>query len=667
MKTEKQLDIIIPVSMELDWPTREDILSCIREQHEKWGFSRFALAAPCGGWRSVGYPPRERFRELASLFADIRDTLRPEGISCGWWDTLTLKSGPSEEFTRITRSDGSVSPMGNCPLDPAFRKRFSEDIALFASIGKPDFIIFEDDYSVNASSDGMGCFCKHHLAEFSRREGTEYTRETLAKRLRENDEEAVALNRRFRALTRDSLVGLSERVRREVDRETPEVPIGYMQSGGCDLDGEDTTEAVCRALAGPRHVPFSRLFGTAYNGMNSKSLTEYLFHPICSRQHIRGEFRFYHESDTFPHTRFYMSGKQMLAMMGYIYSYGFDGSTFQTQQLLDDPNEETAYGEMFARERARLGALNRTAWQCEQKGVHLPYDVFYNNFRGSCLPGWLRAVSSFGIPFSTLPGNVAFWDYRTAHWADRETVLKALSGGLFLDGSAAKELVSRGFGEYLGVTLGENAAPQPLGLDLGAREVILPPFDTFSRGKNMPSAFMFSAGCGTLYRMTVTDPACEVISELETFRREPVCPAMTRFKNSLGGRIVVYGTTLEGNRSQSLFNYRRQRLMQELLCWCSDEYAFVKNAADIAVVMNRAKDPAEAGFLGMLTLVSLCEDTFDTVSLHLPPEWRNTEVQLLEIDGTWQAADCRKTADGVELLCPLEHLAPMAVRFLRER
>ena len=34
------LDIIIPVSIDIDWPTKENVINDILEQHEKYGFTR---------------------------------------------------------------------------------------------------------------------------------------------------------------------------------------------------------------------------------------------------------------------------------------------------------------------------------------------------------------------------------------------------------------------------------------------------------------------------------------------------------------------------------------------------------------------------------------------------------------------------------------------------
>ena len=658
---KKDLDIIIPISLEEDWPTKERMLGDIRALNRRYGFDRFALFCPGKGWRSAGYPPAEVFRAQAGLFRDIRDELAPEGITCGWWITLTVKSGVSDDFVRMTKADGSLTPFASCPLDPAFRRRIAGNMALFAGIAHPAFIFTEDDYSVMAAAGRDGCFCRYHLAAFSRRTGRDWTRETLVEALSRKTEESWALMREWRALMRDSLVGLSRAIREAVDAVDPDIPIGYMQAGCADAEG-DCTEAVSRALAGPRHTPFSRICGTFYNGTDVKRLPGVLYHPLYSRQHIGGDFHFLHESDTFPHTRFYTSGAHMRAMMSAVYAFGYAGSTFQVQQILDDACEEPAYARMFAAERARLTEIAHIAAQCRVTGVELDFDPFWNTVEGSGRPLWTDCVSRFGIPYTTLDADAAFWDgTRAAHASDAE-VMSRLSRGLFLDGSAAKTLCERGYGQYLGVEIRPDAAAGYRVYDLGAREVIRDAFVPAGRGRNMPAAHMFAASNGVLLEVRPTDPACEVISDAVSFREERLCAAMTRFQNALGGRVVVMGMTLENNRSQSLFNYRRQRLLQDLLVWCADRYVFVREAPDVFTIQNEARDPAASGFFGMVTLINLCEDPSDEVQLHLPPRWQAAKAfRVLDRQGIWQPAPCER--DGCDLCIrrSLGYLEPLCL------
>lgn len=667
--TGAALDIIIPISMDEDWLTNDQIIFDILEQHRLHGFTRFALAAPGKGCRSVGYPDDAHFEERARAFLKIKQALAPHGIECGFWNWVSMKSGPTEGFSRMIRADGSQTPFSSCPLDPAFRQRYARTNALFARIARPAFIILEDDFAIHASASGYGCFCARHLDAFAARQGRYYSREELVSLFQQKTDASYALLRAWRALHRDALVDFARALREAVDADTPEIPIGYMQAGCADHDG-DCTEAVCRALAGPRHVPFSRLYGTYYCGVKIRTLPSVVFHPLYSRQHIPRPFRYYHESDSYPHTRFFTAAAHMRALLSAVYSYGFDGSTFQTQQLLDQPNEEPAYAAMFARERARFNEAHRIASRCRLKGVELDYDPFWNTADpdASPVPLWTQCLGLFGIPAVTTDSDVAFWDACQARHADDETILRRLSRGLFLDGEAAKCLVERGYGEYIGVSLGGDVTKDSLLLyDLGAKEVVREAFSSPGRGRNMPAAHMYATGNnGKLLRMTVTDPACEVLTDLFTYRKEAVCPAMTRFENRLGGRVVVMGMTLKGNDSQALFNHRRQRLIQDMLVWCGDEYAFVKEAAQIFSIMNEAADPEADGMHGMLTLINLGDDDMDQLLIHLPPEWRAARAfRRMDADGAWQEAAFERTEDGILLREKAAHLTPLYLMAVR--
>ena len=643
---KNELDIFIPVALDLDWPTADSVIECIKEQNERYGFNKFFLACPGGGWRSKGYPERDDLDRMADLFNAVKAGLADFNITLGWWNTLTVKSGRNEAFGRIVESSGEAHPFASCPLCENFRRRFSEDVAYFAAKTKPAAIIFEDDYSVSAAAGQYGCFCETHLREFARREGRSYTREELMLEFGKRDEEALALQRRYRELMRDSLSGLSAAIRCELDKESPEIPAGIMQSGGSDLDG-DSVEAIARALAGDKHTPFSRLFGAYYGGGDLKGIPQKAYHSIYSKEHIGDNFNFYVEADSFPHTRFFASAKQMKVFMAIGFSSGFHGATFQTQQLLDDPNEESAYGKMFKKERARFSAVAEKAARCERVGVSLPYDPFYNTVDGGMkdsVPQMCRVLDFFGIPYTTKSSSVAFLDERLAKYLPDERIKEYLSGGLFLDGGAARELCGRGFGEYIGVSVGENIAKGYVGYDLGAREVIKPPFDRFSHGKNMPIAHMYAPkGNGKLLELTLTDKGTEVISEAYTFDRKLITAAMTRFENSLGGRVVVMGMTAKGNMSQSLFNYRRKRLFEELLLWCGADVPFVIGEPCVHLIFNRAKKGED--FTHLLTAINLCDDAIDSLSLYLPEKMRGREIFCLSADGEWKKTDMVVTGD----------------------
>ena len=657
------LDIITPVKLEADWESAEVLAETLRYQKEHFGITRFALGAPSISWKTVGFPSDDHYRMLAEKFIQVRDAVKDEGIRCGYLNMMTVLSGGSEEFQALVQSDGTVMEMTGCPLDPAFQKRFAESNALFAKIAKPDFIMMEDDYGINANlSDGLGCFCDHHLQAFAERCGKLYTRQELAARLQERTPESLALLKQWRRLMRDSMVQLSQAVRREVDKCSPEIPIGCMQPAQCDRDG-DMTEAVARALAGPDHTPFCRIYGTLYGDIfNAKNVPEIVSHALYSRQHIGGDFCFYHESDTYPHTRYFLSGKKIGMYMMAAYSMGFDGATFQTVQILDDKSEESAYGKMLVKERARFNAANRIAKKCTVRGVEITYDPFINTIeRQGGRPYWIRAVSQFGMPITTLEAPVAFWDRRMAKYADHETVMKYLSKGLFLDSEAAKALCDRGYGRYLGVQVGEEVFGNQLHSDdHSAREVIRPPFDVYSKGVNMWGSNNDAAGRkGVTLFLQVTDPKAEVVTEICSFRQETVCPGVVRFQNELGGRIVVQAMTVQKNMSGALINYRRQRLYQALVKWCCDDVVLAENEPNIYIIENEARDDS---FVGMLTVTNLGEDDVENLKLHLPPKWQQAKsFKKLDRRGNWIETDWRCTEDALHITDSLCYCEPLYI------
>lgn len=653
-------DLIVPVSLSYDWQSEEDVIAIVRQQHTAFGFTRFALIFPQCGWRSAEYPPRSYFEEEANRFRRVREAVADEGLECGCFLSPTIKCGRHPDFEPIVRADGSESPYANCPLDPIYRKRYCEDIARFCEIARPAFVFFEDDFSLSAS---FGCFCPRHLGMLSERIGKPLAREELVSILSQMTDDAYRLKRMWREVLRDTLVSFAEDIRREADKKTPEIPFCSMESGGSDFDGY-TTEAVARALAGADHIPTTRVFGAFYGGFEVKRMPAEMFRSLYVRQNTPRPFRFYREADSFPHTRFFTSGAHMRTVLGTMSACGFEGFIYQTQQILDHPFEEDCYGKVFREEGVRLAEVRRIASLCTVTGVRVCYDPFENTADDTFdyPPDWVSPLARFGIPYTTLPSEVTFWDERQARFADDAKIRDALSHPLFLDGAAAKKLCERGYSAYLGVTLGEDVANEgKLRLDLGAREVVREKFRFGEQWENLPSAFTYApSGNGFLPRMTVTDPACEVISELVNFRREVVCPAMTRFSNSLGGTVVILGETLRGNKSQSLFNYRRMTLIRELIRQCvGDLYPTVTDAPDIWLICSEATDPAVCGFDGMMTLTNLCEDTPDGVTLYLPRKWERKRFLALDRDGGWRPLDATVDSGSLRIAEPLPYLAPM--------
>jgi len=610
----------------------------------------------------------ELFRDGGEKFKKIKAAVKPYGIEVGWWLTTSVNSGPNPDFQRLIKPDGSKAPYSNCALCPNLRKRISESVALFAEIGKPDFIFFEDDFSICAQTEKMGCFCDAHLKEFSKREGRNYTREELVSILNERTPEALAINRRWRELIKDSLVGFAAAIRAELDKKSPEISIGHMQPGFSDMEG-DSTEAVARAFAGSNHVPYVRYFSCFYGIENANDIPASLFNPLYKIQHTGDGMLFYHESDMWPHSRYFRSASFGKACLGAVYSLGYDGSTFNNTTFVDNQNSEKGYTRMFAAEHKRFEEVHRIAKQCKISGVQLEYDPFYATIYGEN-SSWLYGLAQFGIPYTTAGGKVAFWDERQAKYMDDESIMKALSGGLFLEGGAAKVLCDRGYSKYLGVTVGEpmckkpffrtfSPDAEPMSFDLSMREVICDEFASKEIGKTMGGPYGYSpTGTCDLMKLTVDDPKCEIITNIYGFQKNHVAIGMVHYENSLGGRVVTLPMTLDNK--YKVINARRRRLIQDQLLWCGGDVPFVKDTPSVYVIMNEAIDSEKSGFKGMLTLVNFCEDTADEVKLHMPEKWSsNVQICTLEQNGEWRELKYEMKDNELCINERLEYLSPM--------
>ncbi len=649
-------DVLVPIR--LDAP--KESIEKIRWLHERFGFTRFCPDGLSKGYRAERYPTREEYLEEARAFASVREYAASLGCTCGWFCNLTVKSGPTG-LTPILRADGTPHPFATCPLDMRFCDMLAADIAAFAAVARPAFIFLEDDFSISAAN---GCFCEHHLAAFAKRMGKRYEREELLEIFAKDTPEAHALNRAWQTLKKDTLVSLAKKIRAEMDKVAPEIPIGLMQSGAQDRDG-DFTEAVAKTLAGERHTPFVRLYGTFYCGFETKKLPKALYHSLYYTEHLPEDILCYHESDSYPHNRFFSAGKQMTALRGAAYSYGMVGSIHFAQQYFDRPFEEDTYGKCFQKEEMRLRTVAAVAQKCHPYGVRITYDPFYNMLTPENPdPFFAECIGRFGIPFATGEASVAFLDARQAKYEDREALMRYLSGGLFLDGEAAKILCERGFGKYLGVNVGEDVLEgrPSLRYDLGALEVITDAFAIEGEGKEMWAAHAYCPkGNGKWMEITAREPAAQIVTEGVDFRGNALFPTMTYFENELGGRVAVMSLTARDNPSQALYNHRRQRLLQRIICKMSDEYPLVTNAPDIYTIALAPRDKEE-DLLGMLTLINLCEDEAERIHVYLPPTLRcaGTLCYIAE-DGTLRPLDAERTEDGFRLCTPLAHCEPIYI------
>ena len=624
-----EINPIIPVRI---FPGYEDeILSQIIELRTKYGLKRFMFLAPLKTVRFSGFPGLEVYSNIGERLLQIKNKLTPYDIEIGWECSATIKQGPGAPYQFLTGIDGRVSEISFCPLDPGFMKVLSNNISTVISIAKPFMVIIEDDYTLRHA--GFGCFCPFHLAEFSRIQHQKYTRGKLLEIFSEVTPESIRLRRVWAKLSCDSLVSLADLIRQEVDKIAPETRLLLCQPGSADFEG-DITEPVTKAFAGKTR-PAVRLYGTSYGQDNAENLPETIFHALYNAQRLPKEFELYHESDTFPHSRFFMSSSKIKSLMTAAFAYGLDDSRFHPVQNTDNLLEEVGYMEMFKKEIKRFKALKEAVKDCNVDGCEIMYDPLEHivdayGKGGTKRYAWANVTGRLGIPHTSFGGKVKMVSGNTVDLMNDDEILKLLNGSVFLDGKAAYSLCKRGFKDLIGSDVLPGIQPEfyyeGIRDDAGIEDI---------SGKLMYNFLIFVVATegGTYVKMKPLDDA-KILTDFLDGDENRVTPGMIRFQNKLGGRVAITAFELDSNNSSSaILNYKKKEIMRQTIEWLGNEPlpVFVKHEPNMFCIFNRSK----LNNYAVVVIISLCSDPFDSVTLDVAPEWLDSKFELLNNNGTW--------------------------------
>jgi hypothetical protein len=663
--SDLKIDPIIPILPGM--LDQDETVSVLLQLNRDFGFRRFLLTAPWIGALLTGMPDREYYRQFGNFLLEVKNKLSNTDIQVGWWCMPTLETGKSP-FQKITGIDGCVSEVdfiASCPLDEKFRDVFAQNIALVADIAKPFIIKMEDDYKIGGHGPvKFGCFCPLHLKEFAKRTGKEYSREELFKIFSSVTPESIQLRRQWGELSRDTLADFARSAREKIDEVSPETRISLCQSGMSGFDG-DFTEAVASAFAG-KTKPLVRVYGSAYSSDAAGDIPFALFNVLYSKQNLPEHFELIHESDPYPHTRFFMSAAKLKCLMGVAFSYGMNDSFILATQFLDDPLEESGYNAMVQAESKRFSTLRNEVRDCRPIGceichspwshITVPYDSWTAG-RASLNP-WIGVLGKLGIPYSVKPGKVKMLGGHYASFLSDDEVKDLLSKGVMMDGEAACILSQRGFGDLIGAeaTPGQEAkfCFEKIEEDAGFEGI---------KGRLMYN-FMFAiAGTeGKGFCKMVPHPQTKTLTSLIDPAGNAVMPGMIRFENSLGGRVVITAYKLQENlTSSSVFNYRKKEIVRQSIEWLGRETLpiYVKNLPNIFCIFNRSQTENKA----IATLINLCSDSASEVELLVSDEWNGSRVDVLNDKGEWNPLKVTIANGSVIIPVELRLMEPVYLKF----
>ena len=668
------LDPALPFVFYADRP--DAMLAAMREIRRTTGIRHFLLIAPSKVIRFTGFPDETLYEAIGDLVDRVRTALEPEGFRISWWNTATLKVGSGAPFTPITGLGGATTPFSYCPLDPGFRRRFIRHCEIVAGRARPYMILFEDDYEFsNHGRVGYGCFCKYHLERFAEITGRAYTREELEACFREVNDTSIALRRQYAKMMRETLACLAAETAAAVQAVSPATRLGLCQPGCWAVDG-DMTEAVTLAFGG-RNRPWIRICGATYDTDHPVSLPSSMLTALYTAQHLPGSVEKYHESDTFPHNRFFCSAAMLESMITLALSYGCRDTMLYATHHLPELLIERGYLNMYRDNRARFAALRDSLDGHEVVGVGL-----VSRPESACAAPWTgsgiadnglggpvnasRLFGRYGFPYTTLPAGVqVLVGEPTARILADDEIRRLLAGCLLLDGPAARVLTERGYADLIGASVGDAPfanfnseqvqAVDGFG-DLAGKALYSSAhyqwgteFDTIHAADPLP---------GTERVTNFVYQGQSVLAEREPAIRRP---GLMRCVNRLGGRIVLSPTSFT-TRSANFFGYYKREVLRRLIAWLSPGAmpAAVLEAPNVSLTVNRSAD----GTSLILTLINLCTDPVPTLKLALAPAYAGSRVERLE-EAAWQPVEHAWHDAVLELPLDLELLKPQILRCRR--
>ena len=659
------LDPMVPINPEM--ADAKTLAADLRSARERWGLRRFVLTGPHAVNTQFNRMGVDEYRKLGEKIADVHANLAGTDIEIGWWLAPTLRQGRDVPGQHVVDCEGHVSD-AVCPLDQGFKRRMIDGIAATCSAGRPFIVFFEDDYELmwHRGMNGLGgCFCDHHLAAFAERYGKRLSAVEIAAAFRKRTKENEPLRQTFADTQKASLVQFAHDVRRAIDSVDPAIRTCLCQSYRVDLDG-DTTEAIARAFAGGTR-PAVRIYGARYNNENQAvKLPQTLAHTAWSAATLPKDIEIIHESDPYPHNRFFSAAAFLGSEIACAFMCGVHDSYLYCSQYLDDPFEDGGYADWFNCNRRRLEVVRDFRAKARPVGVSISFNPKEHYLVREPAPGrkldFLNDGAYFlgklGFPYAAVGGEVTILSAQSADQMTDDEIRRALSGGVLLDGAAALALSERGFNELLGVV------PTRVDRLPVTKERILAAAGCRRRGKNVNCWLLDPVGgveASVLLKLAPLSGA-ESWAEYVGPAGDSVAPSITYFSNALGGRVAVLSQGLSGNRSSGIYSPRKQELFANLFGRLSQGRLDVC-APETPCTWVLACVSGDGG--EMLVMVNnLAGETRDDVVLRLSEKWQGAGVARLGMDGVWQPLG---KAGNQAWRPPIafQHMTPEFFRFMR--
>ena len=605
-----------------------------------------------------GDPVIDKADVLCKKYDVFAEKLAARGINAGILVQSSIGHGymlsKKAPFQHVVSLLDGNSLFRVCPYDEDFRQHIKKAFSTIAR-RKPSSIMLDDDFRLFATSH-KGCACPLHLKEIGKRIGREITREELLEILNKNTKQSREMMKVYFDTQVDSLIGAAKAMREGIDEVDPSIPGSFCLCG----DTAEGAKEIAQMLAGKDNPVIIRIHNGNYTPQGTKKLTLSM-HRCASQMSVIGDGvdYFLAETDTCPHNRYSTSAANLHAHFTCSILEGVKGCKhWITKTNTFEPKSGEQYRKKLSKYAGFYEALSEITGSVKWVGCRIP--LVGTGFiptlpvasykHPSEIYGWGGCVlERLGLPmyFSSKNGGIACFDGRKDEFFSDDEIKKMLASDVFLSVETAKNLTERGFGELLGVKVEEIPAD-----DTRASSEFIND-SRISLQKNLHR--LTPTSDNTIERSTVY----YLPNRSDQDIKFPLFPAVTSYKNELGGNVVVFAGT-----PQAEFKYTEGF---SFLCSSRKEQliSLMKDAGQLPIYYPDDADVyLKAGYMpdGSLfcSFTNLCLDNIDNITLVVDKEV--TEIVQLSPDGKWKNVSFTFDGGVLTLDVPAMTLHPVILK-----
>ena len=439
-----------------------------------------------------------------------------------------LALGPA--FTPLTSFKTGEPSFGSCcPLDADFRKYFYDAMAKLASYG-PKVIMIDDDWRTLSRAQ-RGCACEAHMKLFNETAGTNFTRQELWDICASGSEEGKKYWKIWQEVQKKTLVDAVEYLRAGIDSVDPTI------QGVICTNKEN--HACAKPFAGKGNPSIARGAGSRYAPLSTRYYGTYFFYAALRYHKIKDMVDIpIAESDSCPHNRYSMSASAFHMCFVESLLEGYKGAKHWFTRSNYELESGVAFKKKFAKYKKFDDQVAKDFDEITYEGFRIPLiwrdtespledtsDVDKQSI------GWLNhCFERLGLPayFSNEQGGILSLERDCLHFYSDEDIKKFLSGNVFLAGDVAELLCKRGFSDLLGVEVRDWKGLKVTG-------------EYFINEKNHSNKQYNGKEIVTLSDEVET--LSWAINQVQGAKMTKLYPAVTLYKNKLGGNVVTFSGT----------------------------------------------------------------------------------------------------------------------------